>query len=304
MRIEVKGAIATFQPFAEQLGMEIDKNGIIRIPEQYGKGYVRVFSLGSEIRILIRNYELFEDFKIQRTNTIGHNERVIISFQNILSSKMSEPSSNKVLPSVQVYSDNIDYDLIYPGKSKQQSINIGIEIEYLKKILDTNSENQILQSITKNQQFFLFEELISPPVQKVVNEIINEEIPTDLQSFYFRVKAEELICRLFVELLKRKKTNISSLNRNDIQTIYAIRDKIIFDLSLPPVIADLATQACMSESKLRSLFKQVFGNSIFSYFQNLRMKGSGTDIKRRKVICIGSWLSVGVHKPQPFFAGF
>ena len=283
MRIEVKGAIATFQPFAEQLGMEIDKNGIIQIPEQYGKGYVRVFSLGSEIRILIRNYELFEDFKIQRTNTIGHNERVIISFQNILSSKMSEPSSNKVLPSVQVYSDNIDYDLIYPGKSKQQSINIGIEIEYLKKILDTNSENQILQSITKNQQFFLFEELISPPVQKVVNEIINEEIPTDLQSFYFRVKAEELICRLFVELLKRKNTNISSLNRNDIQTIYAIRDKIIFDLSLPPVIADLATQACMSESKLRSLFKQVFGNSIFSYFQNLRMKEAARILKEGKL---------------------
>ena len=77
MEIEVKGKISILQPFAEQLGMGIDKNGIIRIPEQYGKGYVRVFSWGSEVRILIRNYELFEDFKIQRTNTIGHNERVM-----------------------------------------------------------------------------------------------------------------------------------------------------------------------------------------------------------------------------------
>ena len=184
---------------------------------------------------------------------------------------------------MQVYSDNIDYDLIYPGKSKQQSINIGVEIKYLKKILDTNSENQLLQFITKNQQFFLFEELISPPVQKVANEIINEEIPTDLQGFYFRVKAEELICRLFVELLKRKNTNISSLNKNDIQTIYAIRDKVISDLSIPPSIADLATQACMSESKLRSLFKQIFGNSIFSYFQNLRMKEAARLLKAGKL---------------------
>ena len=283
IKIEVKGAIATFQPFAEQLGMEIDKNGIIQIPEQYGNGYVRVFFFGSDLRILIRNYELFNDFKIQRTNTIIQNERVIISFQNILSSKMPEPSSNKVLPSVQVYSDNIDYDLIYPGKSKQQSINIGIEIKYLQKLLDRNSEHQILKAITKKQQFFLFEELISPPVQKVANEIINEDIPTDLQSFYFRVKAEELICRLFVELLKRKNTNISSLNKNDIQTIYAIRDKVIFDLSTPPSIADLASEACMSASKLRSLFKQVFGNSIFSYFQNLRMKEAAQLLKAGKL---------------------
>ena len=283
MEIEVKGAIATFQPFADQLGMEIDKNGIIQIPEKYGKGYVRAFSFGPEIRMLIRNYELFEDFKIQRTNTIGHNERVIISFQNILSSKMSEPSSNKVLPSVQVFSDNIDYDLIYPGKSKQQSINIGIEIEHLKKLLGANSEKQILKFITEKHRFFLFEELISPPIQKVTNEIVEAEIPVDLQSFYFRVKAEELICLLFMELLKRKTTNISSLNRYDIQTIYTIRDKIIFDLSTPPVLADLATQACMSESKLKSVFKQVFGNSIFSYFQNLRMQEAAHLLKVGKL---------------------
>lgn len=73
----------------------------------------------------------------------------------------------------------------------------------------------------------MFEELISPPIQKVTNEIGEVEIPLDLQNFYFKVKAEELICLLFVELLKRKNTNISTLNTSDIQTIYSIRDKIV-----------------------------------------------------------------------------
>jgi AraC-like DNA-binding protein len=272
MEIEVKGVNAILPPFVNLLGMEIDKTGTIRIPEQYGKGYVRVFTFEPGIRMLIRNYELHEELKIQRTDNKDSNERAIISFQNIFSSNISEPSTNKSLPSVQVYSDNIDYEIIYPGKTKYQSINIGIEIEYLRKLLDTHYENHILKFITEKQRFFLFEELISPPIQKVTNEIVGAEIPEDLQNFYFKVKAEELICLLFVELLKRKNTNISAINTNDIQTIYSIRDKIIFDLSTPPVLADLATQACMSESKLKNLFKQVFGNSIYNYFQNLRMQ--------------------------------
>ena len=43
-------------------------------------------------------------------------------------------------------------------------------------------------------------------------------------------------------------------------------------LETPPIIRKLAISANMSPSKLKRLFKQIFGADIFSYYQQFRMK--------------------------------
>jgi len=45
----------------------------------------------------------------------------------------------------------------------------------------------------------------------------------------------------------------------------------------------LALLANMSPSKLKRLFKQIFGNSIFSYYQEFRMKEATRLLKEEKL---------------------
>jgi len=50
-------------------------------------------------------------------------------------------------------------------------------------------------------------------------------------------------------------------------------------LDKPPLIKELALAASMSPTKLKNLFKQIFGNSIFSYYQEFRMKEASRLLK-------------------------
>lgn len=54
-------------------------------------------------------------------------------------------------------------------------------------------------------------------------------------------------------------------------------------LDTPPVIKELAAGASMSPSKLKRVFKQIFGNSIFRYYQEFRMKEAARLLKEEKL---------------------
>jgi len=54
--------------------------------------------------------------------------------------------------------------------------------------------------------------------------------------------------------------------------LYTIRTAVLADLSMPPKLKDLAKMAGMSETKMKQLFKQVFGDTIYNYYQRARME--------------------------------
>ena len=54
-------------------------------------------------------------------------------------------------------------------------------------------------------------------------------------------------------------------------------------LETPPVIKELAVGAHIGPSKLKRLFKQVFGSSIFNYYQVFRMKEAARLLKEEKL---------------------
>jgi AraC-like DNA-binding protein len=140
-----------------------------------------------------------------------------------------------------------------------------------------------LQSLLHNTQPLFFEQIIYPSLQKIVDEIISEPVDETFQLFFLRIKAEELICRLLMELKKRDEKHLYALNIQDIATIYKIKEQMLEHLETPPVIRELAVGAGMSPTKLKRLFRQIFGNSIFSYYQEFRMKEATRLLKEEKL---------------------
>jgi len=152
------------------------------------------------------------------------------------------------------------------------AIIIGIDVDYLKELLNPHNENVLLQAITSTSQPYLFEEIISPRIQDVAQEIVSTTLPVELRLFFFKIKAEEMIYLLFLELLKRKDKNVQSLNIADVTAVYKVKEKILSGINTPPNLSELAKFAAMSPSKLGRLFNQIFGNSVYQYYQTYRMK--------------------------------
>ena len=272
--------------FAHLLGTEI-RNRRLDIPEKFGKGYCAGFVFNEHIRMLISNYELKEDLVIENPDVNGLGKMIFFKFQNVFP-KTEALSTGKQLtsmPSVLMATSRLNTDDVIAIHTNTATINIEVDANYLNGLFDLAEKSPVLQSLLQNTQPLLFEQLIYSSLQKIVDEIVTERVDEAFELFFLRIKAEELICRLLMELDKRDEKYLYALNGHDIQTIYKIKEQMLEHLETPPVIKELAAGANMSPSKLKRLFKQIFGNSIFSYYQEFRMKEAARLLKERK-LCV------------------
>ncbi|TCD05885.1 AraC family transcriptional regulator [Pedobacter frigidisoli] len=270
--------------FAQLLGTEV-KNWRLDIPEKFGCGYCTGFVFNEHIRILIFNYELKENLTIENPDIDLNTKTILFKFQNIfpVSETLLAGKQSKATPSVLIATRSLNTDVVIPIHTNTATINIEVDANYLNELFDLSEKSPVLQSLLQNTQPLLFEQMIYPSLQKIIDEIAFEPVKNIFKPFLLRVKAEELVCKLLIELEKRDEKHLYALNNQDIQTIYKVRENMIEHLETPPVILELAIGANMSPTKLKRLFKQIFGNSIFSYFQEFRMKEAARLLKEKKL---------------------
>jgi AraC-like DNA-binding protein len=300
MELNVRKEFGFLEGFADLLGTEV-KNGILVIPETKGKGYLMGFRLDNSINMLVSFYEYNDNLLAKRFGGQNTVNRILFSFNNIFPDANSKNKySREDLPSIQIFKGKLNIETFYPGRTKFNSIFIGIDADQLAKILGLHIDNEIFKNIIESEQSILFEELISPKIQQVALEIIQTEIRDSLSDFFFKIKAEELIYLTLKELFKRENPTTHALNQIDVQKIYKVRDLILTDINEPPVIKDLASQIGMSESKFKRLFKQIFGDSFFSYYQKFRMKEAARLLKENEMSVSQVGFSLGFSNLSHF----
>ena len=68
-------------------------------------------------------------------------------------------------------------------------------------------------------------------------------------------------------------TDKSGISRNDIESAQKVEAILTNDVTVvPPTIKELAREVAMSESKLKKIFKAVYGLPPYEYFQKKRMQ--------------------------------
>ena len=269
---------------AHSLGTEV-KNGRLDIPSKFGTGYCAGFVFNKYIRMLILNYDLNVDLIIENPEINAVDRMILFKFQNIFPQTdiLLATKQLKAPPSVLIATSSLNTDAAIPVHTNIATINIEVDANYLSGLFDTSEKTPVLQSLLQNSQPLLFEQLIYPSLQKTVDEIVTESVNETFKLFFLRVKAEELICRLLMELEKREEKHLFALNNHDIQAIYKVKERMLQHLETPPIIKEIAFSAKMSPTKLKRLFKQIFGSSIFNYYQKFRMKEAAMLLKDNKL---------------------
>ncbi|MES2417481.1 MAG: AraC family transcriptional regulator [Bacteroidota bacterium] len=269
---------------AHLLGTEVEHRRL-EIPPQFGSGYCTGFIFNEHIRMLISNYELNEDIIVENPDINADKRMIFFKFQNIFPKAETSLAGKHLMemPSVLIATSRINTDDAISIHTNTATINIEIDANYLKGLFYSSDKFPVLHSLLQNTLPFLFEQLIYPSLQKIVEEIMSEPVDEPFELFFLRIKAEELICRLLMELEKRDEKRLYALNTQDIRAIYKVKEQILEHLETQPTIMELAVEAGMSPTKLKRLFRQVFGNSIFSYYQEFRMKEAALLLKDKKL---------------------
>lgn len=274
--------------FARHIGATVN-NGLLVIPGHLGKGYIRKLSFGHEFKITMHNYVLKEDLIIKRNTSGLGNELITIFFysnEQILGIEFDNKSniefSERDESAIQVTSNDLNSTIRFPAGHTIRYAVVAIMPAYLKTLLALNKLNSTLETITTPGSTFLYFESMTSDAKLLLKNLSAVDMNDELSQFYMQIKVQELLYLLFQRLSKRESVPHQNINSADAARLLHIRNEIISDLSTPPVLPELAQIASMSETKLKLLFKQAFGDTIYNYFQRARMEEAAFLLKQGK----------------------
>lgn len=265
------------------------QDGLLVIPDHLGQGYIRKLAFGADFKITIHSYRLKEDLVIKRHTSGQGNDLITVFFytneQDLEIAYNDDPEvlfSQRDESAIQVTSNDLNSTIRFPAHHHIHYVVVAITPSYLAELLAVNAPNSVLQTVTGSGNSFLFFERMTAETKLLLKNLTAVDMSDRLSHFYMQIKVQELLYLVFHKLSLRENAAHQTINSADAERLLHIRNTIIGDLSVPPVIRELAQAAAMSETKLKQLFKQTFGATIYNYFQQARMEEAAFLLKQGK----------------------
>ncbi|EMQ96044.1 helix-turn-helix transcriptional regulator [Xanthomarina gelatinilytica] len=146
---------------------------------------------------------------------------------------------------------------------------------------------------------------ISPSMAIVLNQLINYNLNSSIKNLYFKGKAYELLSLYFN---RSEDANIEQcpflVDETNVIKIRKAKDIIISRMAEPPTLQELADEIQLSLKKLKEGFKEIYGDSVFSFLFDYKMEFA------RKLLETGSHnvnevgLKVGYSTSSHFISAF
>jgi AraC-like DNA-binding protein len=264
--------------FSEKFNFPVH-NGLLSFPDKIGEGYVRKIRFGDDFRVLMHRYKLKEDFTIIRNPSAVPDDLVSIFFNNneepldlVYNKEKPIKFSRKNDSAIQVTTNDLNSIIRFPANTEIHYIVVGITASKLTALLNMKKGNALIDTITSGAASFLYFESMQAETQQILKHIFSINANETLSPFYIQIKVQELLFHLFNTLIKREGITHKNINNADAERLMHLRKLILSDLSVPPLLPSLAATIGMSETKMKQLFKQAFGDTIYNYFQKLRME--------------------------------
>jgi AraC-like DNA-binding protein len=232
---------------------------------------------------MIRNYHLKEDVYIERTNELAEGqEDVVFLMRGILPSTI--PGRNLVpeQANILICRHAVSSVIAMPSNTFFGSVTIAASKQYLHQLFG-KIDHPVVADVLEARDNLVLETGISSPMIDTASAMLDQPVPESLESHYFKLKCEELLCYIFTILMQRDEVPASRVHIDDVKAIYSIKAHLQSRLDKPPNIASLAKKAGMSEPKLRKLFNQTFGKGVFEYFQFVRMQEAARLLKEKRL---------------------
>lgn len=276
--------LSLLDQLAEVFQTELTDQTLI-IPPSFGQGFFKLVNLPFGLQSLIYNILLKDDLLFVREKNAT--EFYLLSFDQI--SKVnkgsirinSETLTAEQLRNTAIYLTSFLYDveLSLQKDTTLTGIRILLPIQWMNEYLELGDKEDILEKYVSLKTAGVW----YMPVDIELKELLDEILSTEKKPLLFTSNRMMRIVEKFFDWLYNQLQHLSPSNgisRADIlaaQKVEAILTKDI--TALPPTIKEMAREIAMSESKLKKVFKTVYGMPPYEYFQKQRMQKAMTLLK-------------------------
>lgn len=184
-------------------------------------------------------------------------------------------------------------------------VSILISIKKFHALFSQEADYISFLSVENKDKKYYKDGKINPSMAIVLNQLVNYNLNQSIKHLYFKGKAYELLSLYFN---RSEDANIEQcpflVDETNVIKIRQAKDIVIARMAEPPSLQELADEIELSLKKLKEGFKQIYGDSVYSFLFDYKMEVA------RKLLETGEHnvnevgLKVGYSTASHFIAAF
>lgn len=253
------------------------------------------------------NNELDKD--VQYNREVGSN---FVQFHFCIKgqARFSFNDGNYILPllednSLLLYNPERDLPLNLTVDPNSWVLSVLLPIKKFHGLFSTEANYITFLSEENRDRKYYKDAVITPSMAIVLNQLMNYNLHPSVKPLYFKGKAYELLSLYFNRPVDADTEQCPFLiDEQNVAKIKKAKTIIITRMAEPPTLKELADEIQLPLNRLKEGFKQIYGDSVFSFLFDYKMEIA------RQMLATGSnnvnevGLKVGYSTASHFIASF
>lgn len=278
------------QNLADKLKVK-NENNTIWLPPAIGSGYIKMIVMANGLQVLINECTINTDLRVVRepTDTQFYTLRFDqVSNMKTLSIKMEDEllEENHQFYSGAFLTNSLsDFEYTINAGTEDRCVNIYFTEEWFNKYSGVKSTDYFLTKYLSLKTAAFTFEVLNIDYRELMEEIfsLKEDHPIYKTVLQNRVMLllEKFLRNLYNKMLHPVEEG--GVEDGDIKRMMQVESVLVSNLSVaPPSLAELARIGMMSETKLKVVFKKIYGLTPYEYYQKNRMLKARQLLNKRK----------------------
>lgn len=192
--------------------------------------------------------------------------------------------------------------VLSPGTSM---ISVLMSIRKFHALFTTEADYIPFLSAENRDKKYYKQNALSPSQTIILSQLWNEQIHVSVKGLYCKGKIYELLSLYF-----NRNTETSAeqcpflMDEENVQRIRQAKEIVIERMAEPPGLKELAEEIGLSLKKLKEGFKQIYGDSVYSFLFDYKMEVARKMLESGKYNVNEVGLKVGYSTASHFIAAF
>jgi len=207
--------------------------------------------------------------------------------------------------SLLLYNPNRELPINLEASANSWVVSILISIKKFHGLFSQEADYISFLSEDNKHKKYYKDGVISPSMAIVLNQLINFSLNKYIKDLYFKGKAFELLSLYFNRSEEADVEQCPFLvDETNVIKIRKAKEIMISRMAEPPTLQELADEIGLNLKKLKEGFKQIYGDSVFSFLFDYKMEVARKLLESGENNVNEVGLKVGYSTSSHFIAAF
>ena len=291
------------QKLSVQLKVKTEGN-LISIPPDMGKGEIKIIQLPNGLQALMAKIYFKKQVLVKSGN--ANEGDYILNFDETQLRIGKGEAVNTVNSFVRLTGESFKHWEVFKPGSSLQYVKILFSKAWLSNYIGLRQKMSLFEKFIPVKSVAGEKEKLNEEYRLIITEMWNVSADDFMQNMFYHNRILLLIEKFFTSihaaLLNTK--DKYKLTADEVLGLKKVEKKLHVFTKSPPTIHQLSKLCNLGDARLAQIFKQVYGASIYNYYQKQRMKKAYELLETKNFTVKGVSVSLGYTNISNFTLAF